>query len=178
MAVKNVLETERLVLREITPADAVWAYELNADPLVLEFTGDEPFANVKVAEQFLKEYDHYRKYGFGRWGVSLKNKPGLLGWCGLKYSEAENEFDLGYRFMRAHWGRGYATEAGRACIKYGFEHLGMDRIVGRVMDANQSSVNVLLKCDMKYVKAFDFSGQPGSLYEIFHVDSDTGSNAK
>ena len=83
-ATHYILETPRLGLREITTADAEQAYLLNLDPEVIKYTGDEPFSSIEAARAFLEKYDHYKKYGFGRWAVIRKEDRSLLGWCGLK----------------------------------------------------------------------------------------------
>ena len=95
-----IAETDRLYLREMTPADAQSAYALNLDPEVVQYTGDVAFESVEAAEKFLINYDHYKKYGFGRWAVIQKSNGEFLGWCGLKYHEDTKEFDLGYRFFK------------------------------------------------------------------------------
>ena len=74
-----------------------------------------------------------------------------MGWCGLKCIPARNEIDLGYRFKKNFWGKGYATEAAFACIKYGFEKLHIRRIAGRSVPENAGSRRVLEKCGMKYL---------------------------
>jgi RimJ/RimL family protein N-acetyltransferase len=67
----------------------------------------------------------------------------FLGWCGLKYLFETNEVDLGYRFMKKFWGKGYATEAALACIEYGFATLNLHQIVGRALPGNLASIKVL-----------------------------------
>lgn len=160
------METERLLLREITPDDAAFAYELNADPDVLRYTGDDPFASIEEARTFLTQYDHYRKYGFGRWAVVLKETGELLGWCGLKYTESINEYDVGYRFFKKHWNRGYATEAAAYCVKLGFSEFGMQQIVGRAMKENLPSIRVLEKIGLSYWKDDACGNQEGVIYKI------------
>lgn len=145
-------ETERLYLREMTPEDAESAYLLNLDPEVIRYTGDDPFASIEEAKSFLEKYDHYRKYGFGRWAVISKETGEYLGWCGLKYTPELDEFDIGYRFMQKFWGSGYATEAAAACLTYGFEKLRMPAIVGRAMPENKASVRVLEKIGLSYLE--------------------------
>ncbi|MNU76505.1 anhydro-N-acetylmuramic acid kinase [compost metagenome] len=149
---KIVLETERLYLREMTPEDAESAYLLNLDPEVIRYTGDDPFESMEEAKAFLEKYDHYQKYGFGRWGVILKETNEYLGWCGLKYTPELDEFDIGYRFMRKFWGFGYATEAAEACLHYGFDQLTLPAIVGRAMPENGASVRVLEKIGLTYLE--------------------------
>lgn len=90
----------------------------------------------------------------------------FLGWCGLKYTKKSNEYDIGFRFQRAAWNMGYATEAAKSCIGYGFEKLGISEIVGRAMKENIASIRVLEKSGMAFQQNFDFEGNPGVLYKI------------
>jgi RimJ/RimL family protein N-acetyltransferase len=119
---KIILETERLLLREMTADDAENAYELNSDWEVIKYTGDEAFESVEAAKTFLENYKDYEKNGFGRWAVMLKETGEYLGWCGLKLNETIKEVDLGYRFSRRNWGKGYTTESSKACLEYGFNN--------------------------------------------------------
>ncbi|WP_343636416.1 GNAT family N-acetyltransferase [Fluviicola sp.] len=148
----KILETPRLYLREMTPDDAENAYLLNSDPEVLRYTGDDPFESIEEARTFLENYESYRKYGFGRWAMILKETGEYLGWCGLKYTPELDEFDIGYRLMKKFWGKGYATEAAGACLELGFGQLGMETIVGRAMPENGASVCVLEKIGLTYLE--------------------------
>ena len=142
-----IIETNRLLLRNFTIEDASLLYELNHDPEVIRYTLD-PIKDMDHAKEVLQKtiLSQYAIYNHGRWAVHLK--PGLefIGWCGLKYVPERNEIDLGYRFIKPAWGRGYATEAAYACIKYGFEKLNLKRIIGRAMPENTGSLKVLEKC--------------------------------
>jgi [ribosomal protein S5]-alanine N-acetyltransferase len=146
----KILETPRLYLREMTPEDAEVAYLLNLDSEVLRYTGDDPFESIEEAKTFLENYASYRTYGFGRWGVILKETDEYLGWCGLKYTPELDEFDIGYRLMKKFWGKGYATEAAEACLELGFTQFELKLIVGRAMPANLASVRVLEKIGLTY----------------------------
>lgn len=164
MQTNYILETPRLLLREFHEEDAPHFYKLNEDPEVTRYTGDLPFRDEEAARQFLLDYDQYEKHGYGRWAVLLKpenTRPEWIGWCGLKYIPELDETDVGFRFFRSYWGRGYATEAARACLAYGFGALGLKRIVGRAMKENAASVRVLQKIGMEFWKEFDFMEHPG-----------------
>ncbi|MFN8396385.1 MAG: GNAT family N-acetyltransferase [Bacteroidia bacterium] len=150
----------------MTVDDAAHAFELNSDPEVVRYTGDGPFASVEAAADFLAAYDHYRRYGFGRWAVERIEDGEWLGWCGLKYTPSKDEYDLGFRFLRRHWGLGYATEAALACLRLGFHDFGMEEIVGRAMAENSASIRVLEKVGMQLVGPYDFDGEAGVLYRI------------
>jgi RimJ/RimL family protein N-acetyltransferase len=153
-------------LTEMLPSDAPEAFALNADPEVVRYTGDGPFASMAAAHSFLAAYPDYRAYGYGRWALRRREDGAFLGWCGLKYHPDSRETDLGYRLHRRYWGQGYATEAGRACLDYGFWRLGLTRIIAQVMAANLASIRVLEKCGMGAVASIAYEGEPGLLYSI------------
>jgi RimJ/RimL family protein N-acetyltransferase len=147
-----VIETERLLLRTFTKNDAALIYELNRDPEVTRYTCD-PMSDISLAEKVLNEVilPQYTLYNHGRWATHLK--PGLefIGWCGLKCVPERNEIDLGYRFMKKFWGKGFATEAAYASLGYGFKELSLPKITGRALPANLASIKVLEKCGMRYL---------------------------
>lgn len=149
---KIILETARLYLHEMTGQEAPDAYALNADPEVIRYTGDQPFKDVAHAHQFLLEYPDYRTYGYGRWAVRLRSDNTFLGWCGLKWTDEMQAVDLGFRFHKRYWNKGFASESARACIEYGFSHLELDFIIGRAMHDNKASIRVLEKTGMYYWK--------------------------
>ena len=144
------LQTTRFILREFQPEDAIHLFQMNEDWNCIKYTGDVAFKNLEAAENFIKNYDHYQKYGFGRWTVLDKVSGEFLGWCGLKYDEELHEYDLGFRFLKKHWGKGFATEASVFCLKLGFEKFKIPEIVCRVMPENLVSIKVLEKLGMIY----------------------------
>lgn len=160
-----ILETERLYLRELTINDAENFYLLNEDKDVLKYTGDKRFKNIEEAAEFLKNYDQYKKYGFGRWAVISKHNNAFLGWCGLKFSPELNETDIGFRFFKKYWNKGYASEAAKACLKIGSEKFNQKSIIGRAMKQNKPSVRVLEKLGLVFHKSFSFDGQEGVIYK-------------
>ncbi len=164
--VNPILETPRLYLREITTDDAETAYLLNKDPEVLQYTGDEPFDSIEEAREFLGKYDHYHKYGFGRWAVIRKEDGEFLGWCGLKYTAELDEFDIGFRFFKKYWNHGYASESAEACIKLGFEHFKMPEIVGRARKENGASIRVLEKLGLTFRNEYSEDNQTWIVYVL------------
>ena len=145
----RIIESERIYLRETTASDALMFYDLNSNPEVIKYTGDVAFQSVDEARTFLSNYDHFEKYKMGRWAVVLKNNHQILGWCGLKYHPEEDFVDLGFRFFQDQWGKGYATEASKLSLEYGFQNLGLEHIVGRADIRNGASIRVLEKVGMK-----------------------------
>ncbi len=169
-----IIETTRLVLRTFTVGDAPLIYELNIDPDVTLYTGD-PIQDLQHAEQVLEQIilPQYVLYNHGRWAVYTKPELnpmaiGFIGWCGLKARPERKEIDLGYRFMKTAWGKGYATEAAYACLKYGFEKLTIQRIIGRAMPQNLASIRVLEKCGMQFIGEEEVDGHPAKTYEAIN----------
>lgn len=147
----SILETERLILKQFNQSDALNLFDLNSDTEVLKFTGDVPFKNLEEAEKFVINYTDYLKNGFGRWAVILKSNQKFIGWCGLKLNE-ENLIDIGFRLFKREWNKGYATEATKGVLIYGFETLNLPTIIGRVSSDNLASIRVLEKAHMIYWK--------------------------
>ena len=85
------------------------------------------------------------------WAVELKDTSQFVGAAGLVFHDDSEEVEVGYRFMKEHWGKGYATEAASALVKYGFEKLGLKKIVSFAHVDNRGSTRVMEKIGMQYV---------------------------
>jgi len=144
-----LFESERLRFREFDFDDADNLYQLNLDPEVIKYTGDPPFESIETARLYIYNYKDYKLNGFGRWAAELKTSGKFIGWSGLKQIESD-KVDLGYRFLKAEWGKGYATEAAKACLKYGFEKLALNEIIARADKENLASIKVIEKLGMEY----------------------------
>jgi len=160
------LETQRLIMKQFCEEDAHHLFELNSDPDVNLYTGDKPYKDLDEAREFVRNYTHYEKYKQGRLNIFDKQTGDYIGWCGLKYLEEEGYTDLGYRLLKRHWGKGYATESAKASLDYGFHQLGLDKIVGRAMKENVASINVFDKLGMRYSHEQDCGCHPGVVYII------------
>jgi len=136
-------------MKDIEPS-----YEMNLDAEVSKYTGDGGVVSKKEMERRIVEnvFGDYDKYGFGRLAVEWKAENKFIGFTGLKYLEDLNEIDIGYRFMRDYWGKGIATESGRAIIDWGFTKLGVEKIIALILPENIPSIRVSEKLGMKYEK--------------------------
>ena len=164
-----IIETDRLILREFTMDDPALIYDLNLNPDVIRYTRD-PLKDLAHAAEVLEKtiIPQYALYNHGRWAVHVKPSQEFIGWCGLKYRPELNEIDLGYRFRKEAWGKGYATEAAYASIQYGFEKLGLKIITGRAEIGNTGSCKVLEKCKMTFMGIEEVDGYPVRTYEIYN----------
>ena len=161
---KIYLETERLILREITPDDKYGMFELDSDPQVHTYLGNHPISKLSDAESMIQEIrKQYIERGIGRLAVIEKGTNSFVGWSGLKLvKEVTNMhidfYDIGYRFIKNYWGKGYATESVIASLKYGFEELKLATIYGMADVRNIASRNVLKKCGLSCKSKFILDG--------------------
>lgn len=169
-----VIETERLILRTFTTDDTGLIYKLNIDPEVTRYTLD-PVKDTDQAKEILENaiLPQYALYNHGRWAVHVKqdlgtDTMGFIGWCGLKARPELGEIDLGYRFMKKTWGKGFATEAAYASLQHGFKNLGLPRIVGRALPGNGASLRVLEKIGMTYIGEQMIEGLLHKTYEALN----------
>ncbi|MBE8168878.1 MAG: GNAT family N-acetyltransferase [Shewanella sp.] len=158
--------TPRLELRRFSLDDVEGFYNLNEDSEVIRYTGDRPFKDRQEVETFILAYDHYEKHGIGRWSVYLRETGNYIGFSGLKFDPAKNQLDIGFRFYREHWSKGYATESAIAALRIGFDEFGADVIVGRAMQDNAASHSVLKKLAMRPDFVFEESGKPWLQYQL------------
>ena len=165
-----IATTNRLELRKFSLSDAEGFYGLNEDPEVIKYTGDQAFRDITEARNFIEQYDHYEKWGYGRWSVYRKDDGSYLGFCGLKYSAEKEETDLGFRFFKKYWNKGYATEAAKAALKVGYEDYQLLEVVGRAMKENLASHRVLQKLGMQKTLEFRENDAWWIQYEMMSED--------
>jgi len=153
------LRTERLLLRRWRDADLEPFAALNADPATMRFfpatlTREESDAHAeRIGRQIEEE-------GWGLWAVEVPRDAAFAGFVGLARPGFEAHFtpavEVGWRLARAHWGKGYATEAGRAALAFGFAELGLEEIVSFTSRANEPSWRVMERLGMSRDPADDF----------------------
>lgn len=142
----KISETERLLLRTWTYADADALFEICRDAEVMLHIGNrQPYRNIEDAKKFLDwAVTYQKKNGFCRWAVVEKSSGKIIGNCGFMRLES-GEIELGYLFARKSWGKGYATEAAGECLKYGFRNLGFTKIIALTDLDHTASQKVLEK---------------------------------
>ena len=144
------LQTLRLDFREFVASDADEIWQLDQDPAVMRYIGDgKPSTRARIATIMQRVPRVYRLYpGFGTWRASRRDTGAFIGWFTLKYIPDTVEVEVGYRLPRAAWGQGYATEGARELVRYGFDTVGLHRIIGITHPDNKASQNVLMKCGL------------------------------
>ena len=153
------LRTERLLLRPWRDPDLAPFAAMSADPEIMEFL--LPLAEPGACAVWAARLEaHWREHGFGRWVVEIPGEASFAGVVGLAWIPYEAHFtpavEIAWRLARAYWGRGYATEAARAALDYGFDQLGLAEIVAVTVPANQRSRRVMERLGMTRDPADDY----------------------
>lgn len=162
-----MIETERLFLRPFTSDDLDNFALLCADPDVMRYIGNgEPQSRERSEMRFNSLIKHWNDHGFGLFAVTTKFGADFVGFCGLQFLDNTREVEVGYRFAKRFWGKGLATEAARASLRFGFEDLGLDTIVAVVQPENAASCRVVEKIGLRYVRDARFYDTDVSYYLI------------
>ena len=155
----NILETERLLIRQLSTDDAPFILQLLNEPSFVQNIGDRGVRTLSDAEIYIEKgpVASYARNGFGLCLVTLKESGESIGMCGLIKREALEDVDIGYAFLPKFWSMGYAFEAALACKQYAHEVIGLTRLVAIVDPENQGSIRVLEKLGMKFEKMIRLS---------------------
>ena len=166
------METERLVLRRWSTDDVDALAAVFAEPAFWHFPFRRGFTRNETEQFVERQLEHWATHGFGMWAVELKADGRLAGYTGLAIPtwlpQVLPAVEVGWRLHPDHWGRGLATEGGAASLRYGFEKLGLDRIIAIAMPDNVASLRVMAKLGM--VEALqtwdDERNVPQVVYEV------------
>ena len=144
-----ILETERLILREMTQEDYPALAQILQDREAM-FAYEHAFSDEETQAWLNRMLERYRTDGYGLWAVVRKETGEMIGQCGLTRQRVEERevLEIGYLFQRKHWKQGYAIEAARACKAYAFETLNADEVFSIVRDNNIASMNVAIRNGM------------------------------
>jgi RimJ/RimL family protein N-acetyltransferase len=148
----KILETERLLLRQLTTDDAEFILELLNDPSFIRNIGDRNVRTIDDACSYILNgpVASYAKNGFGLYLVVLKETNESIGMCGLIKRDALEDVDIGYALLPRYWSKGYAFEAARATKEYARKVIGLNRIIAIVDPVNAGSIRVLEKIGLYY----------------------------
>ena len=149
------------------------SYEMNLDPSVSRYTHDGGVVSLEEIERRIREdvLGDYSKHGYGRFAVMLKDTGEFIGFCSIKYLEDHKLNDLGYWLKRDYWWNGYATEAAKASLEYGFNTLDLTEIFAFVLPKNERSIRVLDKLGFKKCGKVFEDGAWAEKYIIEHSDT-------
>lgn len=152
---KKILETERLILREMTQDDYGDLCEILKDKETM-YAYEHAFSDDEAQEWLKKQISRYKNDGFGLWAVILKTSGEFVGQCGITRQDIGGKMvpEIGYLLKRKHWHNGYASEAAKACKSYAFDTLGFHKVYSIIRDNNYASQKVAERNGMTVVKTF------------------------
>jgi RimJ/RimL family protein N-acetyltransferase len=159
-----MITTERLRLRPLTLADADWWVALHSDPQVNRFVG--AYTHEQAVARLTAIEEQWRTRGHGLCAVELAATGEAIGRSGLNWWSQFDEVEAGWTFAGAHWGRGYATEAARAVLDWGFNTLALQRITAMIHPGNASSVAVATRLGFGLLREDTLHGKPVTVYAL------------
>jgi len=170
----NILETERLILRQFATDDAEFILELLNEPSFIQNIGDRGVRNKSDAERYIEKgpVASYARFGFGLYLVQLKESGESIGMCGLIKRDSLDNVDIGYAFLPEFWSKGYAVESAQAVREYGCNVIGLKRIVAITDPVNEGSIRVLEKLGFKFEKMVRLSADDIELKLFAFEDQD------
>lgn len=150
----ETIETERLKIRPLTTEDASFILELLNDPSFIKNIGDRNVHSIADAQAYILNgpIASYSKNGFGLCLVTLKETGESMGMCGLINREQLDDVDLGYAFLPRYWSKGYAMEAAKAMLEFGWNNADLKRVVAITDPSNTPSNRVLEKLGFVFEK--------------------------
>ena len=164
-----ILETQRLLLRHLTPDDLEDLFAFYSDPDVIKYIPDAPRTREETREElewFLN--GHPKSPELGLWATILKETDQFIGRCGLIpwTIDGEHEVEVAFALAKPYWGQGLATEVAQALVHYGFEHLSLSRLICVIDHDNQASINVATKTGMKFEREAKDEYGPFLIYSM------------
>ncbi|MFH8368378.1 GNAT family N-acetyltransferase [Streptomyces sp. NPDC018031] len=159
-----MITTERLRLRPLTEADAPWWVRLHSDEEVARYVGG--YTPAQAAERLREIRRQWTERGHGLCAVEVRDTGTPIGRCGLHWWEGFQETEIGWTFARAHWGRGYATEAAGAVLAWGFDTLGLERITAMIHHGNTASRSVARRLGFTPLREDTVLGRPCTVHAL------------
>ena len=160
-------ESARLKFRPFTLDDVDALHQMWIHPDVRKYLCDDKIIpREEVASLIEKSIACFQTNNFGIWGVFLRAQEILIGFGGFWYFHTPPELEMIYGVAPQYWNQGYATEIAKATIEYGFEQLGLDRILADADAANLASLRVMQKAGMKFEKAANINNLDLVFYSI------------
>lgn len=167
-----ILETERLILREMSISDYMDIAKILQNEEVM-YAYEHAFNHEEVFTWINKQMDRYQKDGYGLWAVIEKKSKQLIGQCGITNQKIHNDtvMEVGYLFNKEFWHHGYASEAAKACIDYGFQTLNATEIYSIIRDINTASMNVAKRNGLKQIATcYKFYYGMDMLHMIYKIE--------
>lgn len=167
MTMPREMETERLILRQFRESDLDAFAEICANPEVMRFIGEfKPLDRMSTWRIIATHLGHWQLRGYGMWAVEEKATGKLVGRVGLWNPEGWPELEVGWMLDRAYWGRGFASEAGRASIDAAFRTLGVNHLISIIHPENAASMRVAERVGETFERTWTFHGLELQIYGL------------
>lgn len=165
-----IFETERLKMREMDREDIHNLMRIFADPVAMQYY-TSTFSEERAEAWIDWNLNNYEKHKAGLWICELKETGEFAGQCGIvpQTVDGEQEMEIGYLFVREQWGKGFATEAAIGAKEYGFDKLGLKRLISMIYEPNTPSIRVAERVGMQFEKRTLIKGRETRIYSI-HAD--------
>lgn len=166
-----ILETPRLLLRPFTPTDFETLYAVIGDPVTMQFY-PLPFDKQDTLDWIERNMRRFAEDGSGLRAMVLKSSGEMIGDCGPVWQDVDgqSELEIGYHVRRDQWGRGYATEAARTAMAYGFESFPVERLISLIRPENLPSRRVAEKNGLRIDREIEWKGIRHFVYAIRRED--------
>ncbi|WP_281986947.1 GNAT family N-acetyltransferase [Aquimarina aggregata] len=152
----HIISTKRLILRELSNNDIMPLFEILSDKETMQYY--PATYTVEMTQSWInRNINSYRENGFGLWAVVLKKSEKMIGQCGISLQNIDRDIvpEIGYHIHKQHWNQGYATEAAKTAMDYGFKNLNMNNIYIHTYVKNVPSKHIAEKLGMSKVKEYD-----------------------
>jgi ribosomal-protein-alanine N-acetyltransferase len=161
------ITTPRLTLRGFTEADIDQLHDiLSVEGVLRYFPNPGPPKREKVEAIITHQINNWEEHGYGLWAVTMRGEDDLIGWNGLQYLPETDEIEIGFVLAMSYWGRGLATEGGRAGVRFGFEYIKLKTLVAIVHPENTASQNVIHKLGLSHPVRREYFGMDCYRYSM------------
>lgn len=169
-----IVETDRLLMREMRHEDAEALFDMDSNPNVHKYLWQKPFTKIEDIHAYIEMVrNQYDRNNIGRFSTIIKDTNELIGWTGIKYIDDHiengntNFYDYGYRLNEKYWNKGYATEASKAWLDYGFNQMKINEMNAYTHAENGASNHVLKKVGFHFIE--DYPDEQGVLWKWWQL---------
>ena len=169
-----IIETERLIMRQMLHDDAEALFDMDKNPEVHKYLWQKPFTKIEEIHSYIDAVrKQYKTHKTGRFSTIIKETNELIGWTGIKFVDDHiengktNFYDYGYRLNKKSWNKGYGTEASKAWLDYGFNQMNLKEINAFTHAANGASNYVLQKVGFNFTE--DYPDEQGIIWKWWQL---------
>lgn len=171
-----ILKSERLIYRPFELSDAQALFEMDSNPNVHKYLWQKPTLDIDESIQIIEMlHKQYKENGIGRFATILKETGEFIGWTGIKFVNDHiengntNFYDYGYRLDEKHWNKGYASEATKIWLDYGFNEMNINKMNAYTHAENGASNHILSKSGFQFIE--DYPDKDGIIWKWWQLEN-------